>query len=85
MKLTRIKNCSNCNYCKCLYEVFFYVYRNKRRYCEVNERLTDKENVCEKWESKKGGKVYDFSAARFDEVERDLKYITDYYNKINKE
>ena len=76
-----MKKCSNCNNFKQIYRNFtcqFGTY--KLYYCTLNEVVATKDGLCKSWQPK--GKQADFSKQRFDEVEQDIKFISDYIRQL---
>ena len=78
-----MKTCGNCIFFKQIYKRFISSYsKYNLYYCEKLCQVTDKENFCERWKQK--DRTFDFSKRRFDEIEEDIKFISDYLksNKI---
>ncbi len=72
------KTCSTCNACKQIYRrLCLGFFSNKWYYCAVRCEMTKRENSCENWRKKQA--VYDLSAQRFDEAERDIKALMEYF------
>ena len=56
-------------------------YREKKRYCERRECLTEKDNCCEMWHKKK--RELDLSSERFERAENDLLFILEYAKSLS--
>lgn len=75
MNSKKTKNCYNCDFCKIFYEKpFLRLWRRFDYYCVACDKVTDKNDFCEKWEMRKKREL-DLSAQRFDQVENDVKFL----------
>lgn len=82
MKPTKTRICEFCDACKRLYTIGRYRYwRERYYYCMVNDTITNKKGSCEMWKRKKT--EYDLSEQRFDEVEKDVRLLIQYFKDSN--
>lgn len=78
MKAASGKTCKTCNACKQIYRRWCVrFWSDKRYYCAVRGEITERGNSCVDWRKKHT--EYDLSARRFDEVERDIKELMDFF------
>ncbi len=78
MKASSGKTCKTCNACKQIYRRWCVrFWSDKRYYCAVRREMTKRENSCEDWREKQI--AYDLSAQRFDEAERNIKVLMEYF------
>lgn len=78
----KTRTCKSCRFFKIVYEQcgyrFIYSVMYPHYYCTECEQLTDRENVCGKWQRKKA--EYDVSPQRLEEVEQDIKALIECLN-----
>lgn len=83
--MIRVKRCSNCDcrkrlYEKCVLRHWKICGRNKIKwYCVLRDKALTDDIGCDNWQSE--AMDIDFSPKRFDEAERDIKFMIDYAEK----
>lgn len=81
--MAKARTCKGCHYCKIAYRRYGYRLQYStiypHYYCIEKDAFIDRRNVCEKWQRKKA--EYDLSPQRLEEVEQDIKFLIEYFNK----
>ncbi len=73
-----MKKCRECDECKRVYRQSRCIFwRDKLYYCCVKEELVQRNSFCGNWRKKET--CYDFSLQRFDEVEKDIEFLLEYF------